>query len=258
MARTQIHGENQIKISSIDIARLKSNFLEGVDWAIAANDATITGLRDGSASADAATFGQLQAAIASLQAQFGSGLDYKGALDASDDTAFVAAAHTKGDFYKISVAGTIAGVAVSVNDNVIINKDVAGGALVAADIDVIDNSESPDLLKIADIVANLSSTDDNAPLAASQGKILKDTVDTLATQVRIPVYGEGLAVTAGLAVVPALANTPIAGSVRPYLNGVRQNEGVGNDYTISGSIITFEFPLSASDLVEVDYDRPYV
>jgi hypothetical protein len=257
MSRQRINGENQIKISSIDIGRLKSNFLEGADWVIGANDATITGIRDGSSAQDVATYGQLQTAIASLQAQFGSGLDYKGVLDASDDTAFVAASHTKGDFYKITVAGTVAGVTVSVGDMVIVNKDVAAGAIVSGDIDVIDNSESADILKLADIVDNLSSTDTDKALSANQGKVLKDEIDTLATQVRIPVYGEVLAVTAGLPALPAFANTPIAGSQQVYLNGLRVREGAGNDYTISGSVVTFEYNLQAGDQVEADYDRPY-
>lgn len=38
----------------------------------------------------------------------------------------------------------------------------------------------------------------------------------------------------------SLANTPEAGTVRIYLNGVRMNAGAGNDYTIAGGTITFE------------------
>lgn len=52
-----------------------------------------------------------------------------------------------------------------------------------------------------------------------------------------------------------LANTPTAGTVRLYVNGMRQNVGAGNDYTISGGTITFE---SASipetgDVILADY-----
>lgn len=36
-----------------------------------------------------------------------------------------------------------------------------------------------------------------------------------------------------------LANTPTAGSEHGYLNGVLQESGAGNDYTISGSVITY-------------------
>jgi len=46
-----------------------------------------------------------------------------------------------------------------------------------------------------------------------------------------------------------LANTPIAGTVQVFLNGLLQAPGVGLDYTISGSTITFvKAPRTNSDL----------
>lgn len=54
-----------------------------------------------------------------------------------------------------------------------------------------------------------------------------------------------------------LANAPIAGSVRVYKNGLRQNPGAGNDYTIAGATITFlagNIP-QAGDVLLVDYHR---
>jgi hypothetical protein len=36
-----------------------------------------------------------------------------------------------------------------------------------------------------------------------------------------------------------LANTPVAGTVQVYVNGVRMKSAAGNDYTISGTTITF-------------------
>jgi hypothetical protein len=52
-----------------------------------------------------------------------------------------------------------------------------------------------------------------------------------------------------------LANTPTAGSVALYANGVRLKSGSGNDYTISSSTITFEagaIPVSG-DVLQADY-----
>lgn len=50
-----------------------------------------------------------------------------------------------------------------------------------------------------------------------------------------------------------IANTPITGTVRVYLNGIRQLVGGGNDYTISGTTITFiKAPVTNSTLL-VDY-----
>jgi hypothetical protein len=50
-----------------------------------------------------------------------------------------------------------------------------------------------------------------------------------------------------------LAATPIAGTVRVYLNGVRQAEGGSNDYTISGSTITYNAAPETGDTLLVDY-----
>ena len=46
-----------------------------------------------------------------------------------------------------------------------------------------------------------------------------------------------------------LANTPVVGSEHVYLNGVLQESGAGNDYTISGTAITmFSAPLTGEKL----------
>lgn len=53
-----------------------------------------------------------------------------------------------------------------------------------------------------------------------------------------------------------LANTPIVGSVKVYLNGIRLQ--VTTDYTISGTTITFVTPPTAgppADIILVDYRK---
>lgn len=50
-----------------------------------------------------------------------------------------------------------------------------------------------------------------------------------------------------------LANAPQGGTVRVYLNGVRQQAGAGNDYTISGSTITYLAAPLTGDILLVDY-----
>jgi hypothetical protein len=67
-----------------------------------------------------------------------------------------------------------------------------------------------------------------------------------------PVYNETPTVTDGSPDV-TLAHTPTTDTQRVYLNGVRQVPGSGNDYTISGNTITFEFNLASNDTVVVDY-----
>ena len=50
-----------------------------------------------------------------------------------------------------------------------------------------------------------------------------------------------------------LANTPIVGTEEVYLNGILQNEGGGDDYTISGTTITFNAAPQSGDEVLVSY-----
>lgn len=52
-----------------------------------------------------------------------------------------------------------------------------------------------------------------------------------------------------------LANTPVTGSVRVYLNGQRLRAGAGNDYTISGTTITLAAAPLSGEYVEVEYRR---
>ena len=59
----------------------------------------------------------------------------------------------------------------------------------------------------------------------------------------------------GVNAVFTLASTPVAGSVHLYKNGMRMTPGTGNDFTISGSTITFEsgaIPLT-NDTLLADY-----
>lgn len=70
-----------------------------------------------------------------------SGLIYQGVFDASvgDYTALDDA--SKGDFYKVSVAGTVSTIDYQIGDMIVVNKDVTGTP-VNADLDKIDNTES--------------------------------------------------------------------------------------------------------------------
>lgn len=49
-----------------------------------------------------------------------------------------------------------------------------------------------------------------------------------------------------------LAATPATGSVKVYLNGLRQT--LTTDYTVSGSTITFVTAPLTGDIIRVDYD----
>jgi len=52
-----------------------------------------------------------------------------------------------------------------------------------------------------------------------------------------------------------LSSAPVSGSEHVYLNGVLQEPGTGNDYTISGNTITMAVAPQASDKLVVSYRR---
>lgn len=52
-----------------------------------------------------------------------------------------------------------------------------------------------------------------------------------------------------------LANTPVAGSEHVYLNGVLQESGAGNDYTISGTAITMLTAPLTGEKLRVSYRK---
>lgn len=52
-----------------------------------------------------------------------------------------------------------------------------------------------------------------------------------------------------------LANTPTAGTVRLYRGGARQQPGAGNDYTVSGSVITLAQTAQTGEIFIADYSK---
>lgn len=56
-----------------------------------------------------------------------------------------------------------------------------------------------------------------------------------------------------LNVTYTLANTPLVGTVRLYLNGLRQEAGDGKDYTITGTAITMAAAPATGDIILADY-----
>lgn len=59
----------------------------------------------------------------------------------------------------------------------------------------------------------------------------------------------------GSNVIFTLAHTPVSGSEHLYLNGVLQEPGAGNDYTISGATITMAVAPQSTDKLIVSYRR---
>lgn len=250
MASTQIRGNTQIKQGTIDRLRLQPNFLAGQDLALSIGDATITGLKDAVENSSPVTLAQFNTALAGMS----GGLQYKGSFDASNMGTQLDNAE-KGDFYIVATSGVVLGsLELTVGDHIIINKDVVGTP-VLADLDKIDNSEAADILRSSAILASLTSTDDTKVLAASQGKILQDQIDVIQNQLKTEVVGEKPVVTAGLATLGALANVPLMGTLKLFINGVRQDEGAGEDYTVNYStgVITMNSPMVSGDKAVCDY-----
>ena len=84
------------------------------------------------------------------------GLTYKGSYNAATSTPSLVTA-LKGDFYIISVAGSLAGVSLAVGDHIVFNQNAAN-PVTSAMFDVIDNSEADTL----DSVTTRGSTTANS------------------------------------------------------------------------------------------------
>ena len=266
MAKTQLHGQHQILINSVDRDRLVQNFLNGTDWDITggAGNATITGLKDAVNASDAVTKSQLD----SLAALVEQSIVLRGTLNAPADmtgtstgNAYIDAGngYSVGDKFLIGASGLLTvsdgTLAVNAGDSITILTDRANNAdIVLADIHKTDNTESPDILRTGDVIDNLSSTDTDKPLSANQGKVVNDKVIAINNARLEPVRGEVLTGTVGSAVLSDLANVPYNAKVSLYIGGEYQSEGSGNDYTISGKTITLENPLWYAHNIRVDYE----
>lgn len=268
MAKTEIRGGDQILNNTVVKDDLVLDILGGQDWDLSngAKNATIKGLKDAVLGDSPATKDQLDALAALVE----QSIVLRGTLAApatmtgtATGNAYIDAGngYNSGDKFFISGSGdlTVSDGVIAVNsgDSITIINDVASNALIAvADIHKTDNTESSDILRTGDVVDNVTSSGvADAPLSANQGFILKGLIDSLDALVNSRTYGEELAVTHNSPTLPAMANPPIAGTLRVYLNGLRMLAGSGNDYTISGSVITMEYNLKTNDQVQVDYER---
>jgi len=248
VVRTQILG-NQIKDQSIIAGQISITNDSGVN--------------------------NLQSEIDSIKASISNvvgPMNFKGVLNASLLGTQLDNAKL-GDTYYVSVAGTICTtVELQVGDMVIVNKTVTGTP-VAADIDKIDNSESPDILRQGQVDnvtleygAGTLHIKDSGVVAA---KIADDAVgkaklnsDVAGNGIKQEVDGalsvdfakEVFIATQGQTVF-TLANTPVLGSEDVFLNGLLQVGGVDLDYTISGAVITFAGTpaLHVNEVVVVKY-----
>lgn len=262
MAVTQIRNF-QIKDQTITREKLVLDFLNGSDLDLTNgnNNATITGLSQGVNPKDAVNKEQLDAFIASVN----GGVQLRGPLAGAADLtgnstgnayADGGAGYIKGDKFIITSDGSITvsdgSIAVNNGDSLMILNDVASDAAITlADVFKIDNTESADILREADVVDNLTSTSVVDPLSANQGRVLDLRLAALEA-LGSEICGEAATFTAGTSSA-TIANTPLAGTLKVYRNGLRLCEGVSGDYTVSGTTITFADQLEAGEIVLLDY-----
>jgi hypothetical protein len=90
-----------------------------------------------------------------------TGLNYKASFDAS--TGVLPSDIITGDFWKVSVAGTIDTLELAVGDMIIANTDVVG-TTTDVNFDKIDNTESTDLIRTSNISTDLDFTIDTSSL----------------------------------------------------------------------------------------------
>lgn len=126
------------------------------------------------ANTDAATKGYVDQEIANLS----SGLEYKGSLDLSTQSENDIANGGQGDFYKVSVWGTMLGVSYDAGDMIIFNKAVTG-VPTAADLDKVDNTEKAETASTtsyANTTSGLAATDVQAAIDEVEARV--DTAES--------------------------------------------------------------------------------
>jgi len=145
------------------------------------------------------------------------GVVYKGGFDAS--TGSFPSDVTKGWLYKVTVAGTIDGVEMEVNDTIYANKTVVG-ATAGADWDKIDNTESADLLRDGDVSFEADWTVDTDKL--SDRATIKTYVDDAVSSVSTKFTNETVTVSGDTFVV---SNQPLDNCIFTGVASVNNGDG---------------------------------
>ena len=257
MAITEIDGTRQIQDTTITRGKIVADFLEGsnLDLTGGSNDAKLTGLANGSADDDAVNVGQMNSAIA---AAIVGGMEYKGTIDASVLTGETLDGALVGHFYLVSTAGDLDGLGFSIGDHLVVNADITDFSVDGTGkIDKVDNTESDDIIRTVDVVDDLTTGGTAVPLSAQQGVVLKGLTDANDKRLDERIFNEQPTVTAASPILGALVNLPVTnGALRVYLNGMRMDEGAGDDYTVNyvTGVITFEYNMKTKDKVVCDYE----
>ena len=194
----------QVGLTNVDdIKQMPLAYLD-IDGNLAANS-------DVKLASQKATKTYVDVQVAAIQGQITAGMVYKGTFDGSQT--IVAQGITtiqKGWFWKVTVAGTVSGVntpsgpGVSVGDMVIANI-TKSSAIVAADFDGVDNTESSDLVRLtaaqtltnksidadANTITNIETMDFKAGVIDTDGTLASNSDTKFATQKATKTYVDG-------------------------------------------------------------------
>ena len=89
-------------------------------------------------------------------------------------------------------------------------------------------------------------------LTATDGVLAADAVSGNIVESDIQVENES-ATCDGVEVDFELSNTPLSASLDVYLNGLRQEDGSGKDYTVAGTTVTFATAPDTGDILVIRY-----
>jgi hypothetical protein len=126
--------------------------------------------------------------------------------------------------------------------------DLAGAAVTLAKLETLDQAKFivGTTTGNAQVAMSGDATMDQAGVVTVDSSIVVKVADVVTRETPSGAIN-------GTNAVFTLANTPKVGTEHVYLNGILQDEGSGNDYTISGGTITFSFNLSTGDKLRVSY-----
>lgn len=265
----------QIEDGQIQRNHLEADFLGGTDLDLTGGNGDATLLVPAATLPDqVVNFSQIQAITAGLA----NGLNLQGDVTVPADisgaatgNAFIDAngGYSKGDLFCIKGNGdlTLSDGSISFNAGdkfYVINDVPSNAAITVADISKQDNTESADILRDADVVDNLTSTDVMAVLSANQGRILDEKIIATVAATLLntnaiaainaitPVRGEEHEITAATDTI-TLDFTPNAGSLVVYRNTARMSN---SDWSLAGNVVTISNPDSeAGECFFFDYEH---
>lgn len=271
MARTKIHGEKQIQDGTIKSAQLhatagitnaqlaktpiSADGSSTVTADIPMNSHKITGLTDPTSAQDAATKAYVDAVR--------QGLDPKESVRVATTTnGTLATAFENGD--------TVDGVVLATGDRILLKNQSTASQ---NGIYTVNASGAPTRATDADSSSEVTS---GMYVWVEEGTLNSDTAWVLTTNQAISLGSTSLTFVkfAGAHsgeewvdretpsgtvddanVTFTLANTPVSGSEHVFLNGILQDVGSGNDYTISGATITMEAAPQTGSKLRVSYRK---